>query len=88
VPTDFTVIVEEVNDTKGRYKVVLDEAKGVIAFCNDGPEIFGLICGFCPKGIISVQHPFSVITGPPIYPGSQEFQAKCREGEKLRKKYE
>jgi hypothetical protein len=88
VPTDFNVIVEEVNDPKGKYKVILDEAKGVTAFCNGGPEIFGLICGFCPKGTISVQHPFSVITGPLIYQGSQEFQAKCREGEKLRKEYE
>ena len=86
--TDFMVTVEEVNDSKGKYKVVLDKTKGVTVFCNDGAEIFGLVSGFYPKGTISIQHPFSVITGPLVYQGSQEFQAKYKEGERLRKEHE
>jgi len=85
VATDFMVTVEEVNDPKGKYRIVLDKAKGVTVFCNNGSEIFGVISGFYPGGLINVQHPFSIIVGPLIDPGSQEFQMKREEGERLRK---
>ena len=88
MPTDFTVTVEEVNDLKGRYKVVLSEAEGVTVFCNTGSEVFGVISGFYQKGLISVRHPVSIMMGPLVDPSSQEFQAKYKEGERLRKEHE
>ena len=90
MPTDFMVIVKEVNDLKGRYKIVLGEAGGVTVtvFCDTGSEIFGVIFGFYQKGQITVRHPFSIITGPLINQSSQEFKAKHKEGERLRKEYE
>jgi len=90
MPTDFmvTVEVEEVYDLKGRYKVVLNEVDGVIVFCDTGSEVFGVIYGFYQKGQISIRHPFEIMTGPLIDQSGEEFQARYREGEKLRKEYE
>lgn len=85
--TDFTVTVEEVNDLKGRYKVVLSEAEGVTVFCDTGSEVFGVISGFCQKGLISARHPVSIMMGPFVDPSSQEFQAKYKEGKRLRAEF-
>lgn len=78
------IIVEEMNDPRGKYKVNFGEG-GLSVFCKDGPETFGLICGFFQEGIVSVQHPLSIITGPLIYQGSKEFQEGYEKGKRIRK---
>jgi len=79
------VDIEEVNSPEGRYRVVLDKERGVEAFCNNGPEAFGLICGFHQDGFVSVRHPFNIILGPLVYQGSYQFQEKYKEGQNIRK---
>ena len=80
------VIIEETDDDRGKYRVVLDEK--VVVFRNDANGVYGIICGFHAGKQICTKQPLSILIGPLVDQSSPAFQRSFKEGQRLRKEYE